>query len=75
MLALLLSVALSCPDTTIINSTLTFNDFDAETLEKARTGCYRMYTKNHCLVKFYKMDELTYRAICKDIKYIDSNIE
>lgn len=60
----LLFIMLNCPATDITNLTDTWTDKDEQTLISAGDRCYKIYPDSPCLIRFWKMEELTYRAIC-----------
>ena len=64
MLNLLLVVALSCPNTKVINETKAWNYQDALTLGKAVNRCKEIYPEAPCLKKFIKKGDNRYWAIC-----------
>lgn len=41
-----------------------WNKIDDVNLDHARTRCREMYKESRCLVKFTKVEERVYRAIC-----------
>jgi hypothetical protein len=58
--------ALSCPTPETINkSKLDWTTHDNKVLTDNLKSCKRWYTKDHCMVKFIKLDYRTYRIICK----------
>ena len=65
-MSLLLLLALSCPNTIIINQNKEpWNEFDAKTLASAKIRCGELYPDAPCVKKFYKRpDEQNYWVIC-----------
>ena len=59
-----------CPNPAIFNDTSSFDDFDWQMVEKAKVRCITKYSANHCLTKFYKTAQRSYRCICVDKKYL-----
>lgn len=52
-----------CQRTDVINKTEVWTKYDQWTLDRARHVCKTRYIA--CLKKFFKMDTLKYRAICR----------
>lgn len=62
--SLLLFVAM-CGNTEIINtSNHKWNDFDQQTLERAKIRCRQLYPKSPCVKTFLKWDIRDYKVIC-----------
>lgn len=62
---LILLVALSCPQTILINHTTeAWNDFDYKTLDSAKVRCGQIYEDAPCVKKFYKRGDQSYWVIC-----------
>jgi hypothetical protein len=65
MIELLLVLGLSCPTPKIINTSgYAWNDFDQQTLNRAKKRCGQLYPKSPCVKKFFKTEEITYQVIC-----------
>lgn len=65
MINLVISLALSCPDTIIINQTKeSWNKLDSKTLAGAKVRCAQIYPDAPCVKKFYKRPEQSYWVIC-----------
>lgn len=54
---------LKCGEVEVINKTETWNEIDQKTFENAKVRCLDMY--DSCMSKFMKVDDLTYRVLCK----------
>lgn len=63
---IILLVALSCPNTTLINQNKQpWNQEDYKILQSAKTRCSEIYPDAPCVKKFYKRpDENNYWVIC-----------
>jgi hypothetical protein len=57
-----------CPTVQVYNNTYQFDAYDIKTLNSAKEGCKRHFNKDSCLVRFYKIAHLSYRAVCKTFK-------
>lgn len=55
----------NCPESLIINETLTWVKQDDISLKVAKAGCKKYYGSNSCLKTFIKKEELRYHVICK----------
>lgn len=62
------AVGSNCPDTVVINKSLTWTEADDTVLNVAKDGCKRYYGVDSCLKTFIKKEELNYHAICKTYK-------
>lgn len=60
---LYVSLAFTCPQTTVINKTEGWTRHDGLALNRAFVTCNDVYKA--CLKTFIKQEELTYRAVCK----------
>lgn len=65
LLALLTTVALSCPPTKMENATTyPWNEFDMKTLKHVKTRCGQIYPNSPCVKLFRKWDKKDYSVIC-----------
>ena len=62
--ALVLAVALLCPNTELIGFTGELTKQDQQFLEIAKQRCKEIYPDMPCLKVFEKKEENVYRAIC-----------
>ena len=61
----ILSVALACPKTQIVNQTaFKWNKFDQQSLNTAKRRCKELYKKSPCVKIFYKVDKMDYKVVC-----------
>jgi hypothetical protein len=64
-MSLILLLALSCPDTKMINNSgLPWNKYDYSVLQSAKKRCGEIYPDAPCVKKFYKKEETNYWVIC-----------
>ncbi len=65
MAALLLSVALNCPNPVIVNTSgFPWNDHDKNTLDYAKKRCSEIYEDSPCVKWFKKWGKQDYSVIC-----------
>lgn len=62
--AILLTLAMTCPETIIDNRTNEWTPYDMQTLAHAKVRCGEIYPDSPCVKKFIKKDESTYNVIC-----------
>lgn len=56
---------LQCPTTIVqVPSRLEWNDVDVAHLKIATRRCSSLYRKSPCLIRFRKVESLTYQATC-----------
>lgn len=58
------TLAVSCPETKIVNHTKVWNEQDAKTLKSAKSRCSYYYPNSPCVKVFIKKDATTYNAVC-----------
>jgi len=61
---LLITLALTCPNTIVKNETSTWNEIDDASLQSAYNRCVNYYPDSPCLIKFTKKDTNIYWAVC-----------
>ena len=54
-----------CPKTTIENHTLGWSKGDEINFQLAKKGCIKNYGPTACLMRFVKLNEHRYMAVCK----------
>ena len=64
MIGLLCSFLINCPMVIIENKTNEWIGLDEENLIIAKERCRTWYPNSPCLIKFIKVEDRTYRALC-----------
>ena len=58
---------LQCSEPEIVNYTKEWNQFDQDTLNRAKRRCGQIYKDAPCIKVFMKLAEKNYHVICKEI--------
>lgn len=69
---IVLLLSLACPNVTVINHTSSWDEQDRQAFNRAYLHCVDEYSKSPCLVRFEKVEEGVYNALCGKPK---SNVE
>lgn len=65
LLYLWLNLSVVCKDPEFTPEKSKWSERDLKTVESAKEGCKRIYSKDHCLIKIKRTGENSFWAICK----------
>lgn len=65
MISLIMLLSSSCPETKMVNRTeFPWNDFDRQTLARAKKRCGELYENSPCVKLFIKRTANDYSVLC-----------